>query len=101
MPPATATPTTPPVTTSAPNLWVASATSSTVSLGWTAVPGATSYVVYRVTPYTPAPVIGMYSGGATVLGLSPGTSYAFQVNAVDAAGNRSAPSNIVTASTAP
>ncbi|MEU6145357.1 glycoside hydrolase family 18 protein [Streptomyces sp. NPDC047081] len=69
-------------------------TSSSVALSWTAVPGATSYAVYR-----DGTKVQTASGtSATVSGLSPSTAYGFQVTAVNDAGE-SAKSAAVTATT--
>ncbi|MFI9648652.1 chitinase [Streptomyces sp. NPDC052040] len=77
-------------------LAVASTTSSSASLSWAAVSGATGYTVYR----DGTKVSAVTGTSATVTGLSPSTSYAFQVTAANAAGEspKSAP---VTATTAP
>jgi chitinase len=76
-------------------LAVTGTTSSSVSLAWNAVPGATGYTVYRdgvkATTATGTSV--------TVTGLSPATSHTFQVTASNAAGE-SAKSAAVTATTA-
>lgn len=69
-------------------------TSSSVALSWTAVSGATSYAVYR----DGAKVQTVSGTSATVTGLSPATAYAFQVAAVNDAGE-SARSATVTATT--
>ncbi|MGV9243046.1 chitinase [Streptomyces sp. NPDC003710] len=77
-------------------LTVSSTTSSSASLSWNAVSGATGYNVYQGG----TKVSGVTGASATVTGLSPSTSYSFQVTAVNAAGEspKSAP---VTATTAP
>lgn len=69
-------------------------TSSSVALSWSAVAGATGYAVYRDG------VKVQTAGGtsATVTGLTPSTAYAFQVTAVNDAGE-SAKSATVTATT--
>ncbi|MGW6907607.1 chitinase [Streptomyces sp. NPDC054940] len=69
-------------------------TSSSVALTWSAVPGATSYAVYR--DGTKAQTVTGTS--ATIGGLSPSTAYGFQVAAVNEAGE-SAKSATVTATT--
>uniref|UniRef100_A0AAU2JX28 chitinase n=1 Tax=Streptomyces sp. NBC_00049 TaxID=2903617 RepID=A0AAU2JX28_9ACTN len=56
--------------------------SSAVSLSWSAVPGATSYTVHR----DGAGPLSVTSASATVTGLAASTTYAFQVSAVNAAG---------------
>ncbi|MFJ9761323.1 chitinase [Streptomyces sp. NPDC101149] len=70
-------------------------TSSSVALSWSAVTGATSYAVYR----DGARVQTVAGTSATVTGLAPATAYAFQVAAVNDAGE-SAKSAAVTATTA-
>ncbi|MGW3207353.1 chitinase [Streptomyces sp. NPDC001135] len=76
-------------------LSVSGTTSSSVSLSWSPVSGATGYNVYR--DGTKATAVSGTS--ATVTGLTAATSYAFQVTAVNAAGE-SAKSTPVTATTA-
>jgi chitinase len=76
-------------------LAVSSTTSSSVSLAWNAVSGATGYNVYR----SGTKVAAVTGTSATVTGLSPSTSYSFQVTATNAAGE-SAKSSPVTATTA-
>ncbi|MEV5338076.1 glycoside hydrolase family 18 protein [Streptomyces sp. NPDC052676] len=71
-------------------------TASSVTLTWTAVPGATGYAVYR----DGAKVRTVTGTSTTVTGLAPSTAYAFQVAAVNDAGE-SARSATVTATTAP
>ncbi|MFH8939097.1 chitinase [Streptomyces griseosporeus] len=69
-------------------------TSTSVTLSWTPVAGATSYAVYR--DGTRAQTTSATS--ATVSGLSPSTAYAFQVGALNDAGE-SPRSATVTATT--
>ncbi|MFG3203355.1 chitinase [Streptomyces sp. NPDC048192] len=76
-------------------LSVSGTTSSSVSLSWTGVSGATGYNVYR----DGAKVTAVTGTSATVTGLSASTSYSFQVTATNAAGE-SAKSAAVTATTA-
>ncbi|MFJ3879674.1 chitinase [Streptomyces sp. NPDC090077] len=79
----------------APTGLTATATSpSTVSLSWTAVPGATSYAVYREG----AAVQPAGTASATVVGLTAATPYTFRVAALNAAGE-SPKSTPVTATT--
>ena len=84
---------------SAPSgLTVTGRTSSSVSLSWTAAAdnvGVTGYEVYQGS--SPATTVTGLS--ATVSGLSPSTSYGFKVRARDAAGNTSAFSPVVNATT--
>lgn len=69
-----------------------SATSSSVSLSWSAVSGASSYHVYR-----DGSLVGSPSGTAyTDDGLAAGTSYAYAVAAVDSSGVEGARSGTVT-----
>ncbi|WP_458245927.1 chitinase [Streptomyces sp. MAI_2237] len=75
-------------------LAVTAVTSSSVTLSWSAVTGATSYAIYR-----DGTKVQTASGtSATVTGLPPSTAYGFQVAAVNAAGE-SARSATVTATT--
>ncbi|MFJ9201681.1 chitinase [Streptomyces flaveolus] len=76
-------------------LTAGSVTSSSVALSWSPVPGATGYAVYR----DGARVRTVTGTSATVTGLTPSTAYAFQVAAVNDAGE-SARSATVTATTA-
>ncbi|WP_143591063.1 cellulase family glycosylhydrolase [Thermoactinospora rubra] len=90
--------TTPP---SAPgNLRVTGTTSSSVSLAWNASTdnaGVTGYEVFRGSS-----LVATVSGTShTDGGLAASTGYTYTVKAVDAAGNRSAASNSVTATTQP
>ncbi|MGW1956643.1 chitinase [Streptomyces sp. NPDC001920] len=63
-------------------LTVSGTTSSSVSLAWNAVSGATGYHVYR----NGTKVTAVSGTSATVTGLAASTSYAFQVTAANAAG---------------
>ncbi|WP_328357871.1 glycoside hydrolase family 18 protein [Streptomyces sp. NBC_00445] len=63
-------------------LSVSGTTSSSVSLAWNTVAGATGYHVYR----DGTKVTAVTGTSATVTGLAASTSYAFQVTAVNAAG---------------
>ncbi|MFC7982753.1 chitinase [Streptomyces sp. NPDC057336] len=72
-----------------------SVTSTTVALTWSPVPGATGYAVYR----DGTRVRTVTGTSTTVTGLTPSTAYAFQVAAVNDAGE-SARSATVTATTA-
>ncbi|MBZ6083885.1 glycoside hydrolase family 18 protein [Streptomyces olivaceus] len=76
-------------------LTAGSATSSSIALSWSPVPGATGYAVYR----DGARVRTVTGTSTTVTGLSPATAYAFQIAAVNGAGE-SARSAAVTATTA-
>nr|WP_251096887.1 glycoside hydrolase family 18 protein [Streptomyces sp. Caat 7-52] len=84
-----------PTVPSAPaGLSVSGTTSSSVSLSWSAVSGATGYNVYR----NGTKVTAVTGTSATVTGLSASTSYSFQVTATNAAGE-SAKSATVTGTT--
>ncbi|MGW7045893.1 chitinase [Streptomyces avermitilis] len=69
-------------------------TSTSVALSWSAVPGATGYVIYR----DGVKYRSVTGTSATVTGLSPATAYGFQVAAVNDAGE-SAKSATVPATT--
>ncbi|MFF7448757.1 MULTISPECIES: glycosyl hydrolase family 18 protein [unclassified Streptomyces] len=75
-------------------LAVSGRTSSSVSLSWNAVSGATGYAVYR----DGAKVTAVSGTSATVTGLAASTSYSFQVTATNSAGE-SARSAAVTGTT--
>ncbi|MEW2076109.1 chitinase [Streptomyces sp. NPDC012403] len=75
-------------------LSVSGTTSSSVSLAWNAVSGATGYTIYR----DGAKVTAVSGTSATVTGLAASTSYSFQVAATNAAGE-SPKSTAVTART--
>ncbi|MFC9278866.1 chitinase [Streptomyces collinus] len=84
-----------PTVPSAPGgLSVSGTTSSSVSLSWSAVSGATGYNVYR----NGTKVTAATGTSATVTGLSASTSYSFQVTATNSAGE-SAKSATVTGTT--
>lgn len=74
---------------------------SSVTLSWTAAPGAYGYQVLQALsatgPYTPHVVTSSSATTATVTGLAPNTTYYFQVRAIDSGGNLSLPSNTVDA----
>ncbi|MEV8090995.1 chitinase [Streptomyces nigra] len=76
-------------------LTTGSVTSTSVALSWSAVPGATGYAVHR----DGAKIRTVTGTSATITGLSPATAYAFQVTALNEAGE-SARSATVTATTA-
>ncbi|MEU0729554.1 glycoside hydrolase family 18 protein [Streptomyces sp. NPDC006140] len=75
-------------------LRVSGTTSSSVSLAWNTVSGATGYTVYR----DGTKVTAVSGTSATVTGLAASTSYSFQVTASNAAGE-SPRSTAVTATT--
>jgi chitinase len=89
-----ASPAQPPATPT--GLRTGTVTATSVTLSWTAATGATGYAVYRDG------VKVQSAGGtsATVTGLAPATAYAFQVAAVNEAGE-SPRSATVTATTSP
>lgn len=74
----------------------ATAGDARVSLTWTGVADATQYRIYRNGVATTATA----STSSTVTGLTNGTTSTFEVTALDAAGNESARSNLVTATPA-
>src|SRR5215469_14116525 len=76
-------------------LTVTGTTSSSVSLSWQAVSGATTYLVFR----NGAQATSTSSASATVTGLAASTTYMFTVQARDAAGDTSPQSGPVTATT--
>ncbi|MFC0600169.1 chitinase [Streptomyces palmae] len=84
-----------PVPAAPTGLRTGTATADSIELSWTPVSGATGYRVYR--DGTPVQSVG--GASATVTGLSPSTSYRFQVSATNAAGE-SAKSAAVTGTTA-
>lgn len=87
------TPPTPPT-----NLAASNATSSSVTLNWTAATDNTGVVSYDI--YVNGIYHSMVTGTTAVVnGLNPATAYSFYVIAKDASGNQSAPSNTVTATT--
>ncbi|MFD4878886.1 chitinase [Streptomyces sp. NPDC058420] len=73
---------------------VSSTTSSSVSLAWSTVSGATGYNVYR----NGTKITAVTGTSATVTGLAASTSYSFQVTATNSAGE-SAKSATVTGTT--
>ncbi|MDH6440350.1 chitinase [Streptomyces sp. SAI-144] len=75
-------------------LAVSGTSSSSVSLSWNAVPGATGYHVYR----NGTKITAVTGASATVTGLAASTSYSFQVTAVNSAGE-SVKSGAVTGTT--
>ncbi|WSW98364.1 glycoside hydrolase family 18 protein [Streptomyces sp. NBC_00989] len=73
---------------------VPSTTSSSVSLAWSAVSGATGYNVYR----SGTKITAVTGTSATVTGLAASTSYSFQITATNSAGE-SGKSTAVTGTT--
>jgi beta-glucanase (GH16 family)/fibronectin type 3 domain-containing protein len=83
------------------NLSVTAQTATSVSLSWTASTdnvGVTGYTVYRGT--TAVGTLGGTTTTYTDSSLTPGTTYSYTVVASDAAGNKSAASTGVSATTA-
>ena len=77
-----------------------STTSSAASLSWTGSTDNVSVAGYNV--YSGSAIVATSLGtAATVTGLAPSTSYSFTVRAYDEAGNLSAPSAAVSATTLP
>ncbi|MEU4037051.1 chitinase [Streptomyces collinus] len=86
-----------PTVPSAPGgLSVSGTTSSSVSLSWSAVSGATGYNVYR----DGTKVTAVTGTSATVTGLSASTSYSFQVTATNSAGESTKSSTVTGTTTA-
>lgn len=84
------------------NLAVSNVTSTSALLRWDASTdnvGVTGYKIYRGS------TLAASTNGSTLTytlaGLTPSTSYSYSVRAVDAAGNQSASSNVVTFTTLP
>lgn len=75
-------------------LTVPSTTSSSVSLAWSAVSGATGYNVYR----SGTKITAVTGTSATITGLAASTAYSFQVTATNSAGE-SGKSTAVTGTT--
>ncbi|MFI6439029.1 chitinase [Streptomyces sp. NPDC050759] len=85
---------TPTVPAAPAGLAVSGTSSSSVSLAWNAVSGATGYNVYR----NGTKITAVSGTSATVTGLAASTSYSFQVTAVNSAGE-SVKSGAVTGTT--
>ncbi|MGW0838495.1 chitinase [Streptomyces prunicolor] len=73
---------------------VSSTTSSSVSLAWSAVSGATGYNVYR----SGTKITAVTGTSATITGLAASTAYSFQITATNSAGE-SGKSTAVTGTT--
>lgn len=67
-----------------PQLTYSNLTKTSVTLNWTAVPGATSYQVWENDPILATTTTGTT---ATINALQPGTAYSFTVNGVTSNGN--------------
>ena len=72
------------------NVGVSGLTGSTAQLSWATIAGATSYQILQslspAGPFMPAAVTNPSPGGATVTGLAAGTTYFFQIVALDGSG---------------
>jgi fibronectin type 3 domain-containing protein len=85
----------------APTLASNGVSSSTVSLKWNSIPNASTYTVMRLNPATntyASIATGLVTTTFTDSGLAAGTSYSYEVVAVNNVGS-SLPSNVVTAQT--
>jgi chitodextrinase len=97
----TVTVTTPlPATPPAPTLSSANVTASSVTLSWTTVNDSNGGITYTVNRGSAQVVSGSTAATYTDSGLTPSTQYSYTVQAVDAAGHASPPSNAVTVTTA-
>lgn len=84
--------------TSPSNLTSTAQTTSSISLSWTASTDNVAVTGYEI--YNDTALAGTSSDTSyTVTGLTPGTTYSFTVKAMDAAGNRSAASQTLSAAT--
>jgi len=82
------------------NLTATAISSSRIDLSWTTSTdnvGVTGYKIYRNGSTTPIQTVASTSYSDT--GLSPSTTYSYQVSAYDAAGNESGKSNTASATT--
>jgi hypothetical protein len=87
---------------SPPTAPAASAVSaSQIQFSWTASPSgdAARYKIYRGTTGTPALLTSVTASPYNDTGLTAGTTYSYQVSAVDPAGNESAKTAVVSATT--
>lgn len=82
------------------NLHATAITQTTLSLAWNASTDNSGSVTYRVQMTSPLS-LGMVTSQTSITwtSLSPNTTYSFHVYAFDAAGNRSANSNMLTVTT--
>jgi fibronectin type 3 domain-containing protein len=77
-------------------------TDTQISVSWSAVPGAVKYFVFQSTAGGPFNFLGTVLAPSTSLlatGLTPDTTYAYQIVTVDAGGAESPPSAPVSATT--
>jgi fibronectin type 3 domain-containing protein len=74
--------------------------SNSITVSWNASPSATSYNIYRSTSSSgPFPMVGSTAAtSSTDTGLSPGTTYYYEISAANS-GGESAPSSPVSATT--
>jgi chitodextrinase len=98
-PAASARDTTPPTTPT--GVRVTSVTEDTISLAWNASRDNSGRIHTYLVCYSGYCVYKGTSATATITGLVPGTSFTFQVKAMDPSGNESALSSPVTGTTAP
>ncbi|HEX9062373.1 MAG TPA: glycosyl hydrolase family 18 protein [Clostridia bacterium] len=80
------------------NLTAVSVTNSTVSLSWNSSTdnvGVTAYYIYKNNTYLASTTTTTYTAGS----LTSSTTYSFYVKAVDARGNISGSSNVITVTT--
>ncbi|MBI5231829.1 MAG: fibronectin type III domain-containing protein [Coriobacteriales bacterium] len=88
---------------SAPSASGTPASQASINLSWTpstdAVSGVAEYRVYDASDDSLVDTVGQAVTSTTITGLSPSTTYDYYVRAVDAAGNSSADSNIVSVTT--
>jgi chitodextrinase len=84
-------------------LAVTSTTGTSVTLSWSPLPGATSYRVMQASspggPFNLSTAGTVTTTTATVSGLSPSTTYYFQLVPLDAIGTQGPPTNTVAATT--
>lgn len=82
---------------------VVNTTATTARLRWAPSPGASSFVVLQATnpagPFVVSAIAEMGPRSARVIGLSPGTTYYFQVRAVAPSGFQTGPSNLASGTT--
>ena len=88
---ASATPNQPPPTLAAPTCMYARAQATSIAIGWNAIPNATSYNIYRgqggdaILYQVEVPASAGVNGSFTDSGLTPNTTYYYQVAAVNQA----------------
>jgi acid phosphatase type 7 len=82
------------------NVRATAASSTQVALAWSASTDNVAVTAYEIRR-NGSPVATVGGTSFSDAGLSPGTSYSYTVTALDAAGNRSAPSTAASATTPP